>query len=188
MRRLIGGIIHVRQSGDKNLQEKPTMWRVISKFCRVFVAAGLFGLLFAGSGSAAETHAGYYYPAPQTYELYVSPLPMLRDVTKLSRVGLLVGLNARQYKRAFAPGYHMFGKGEYSEKLIIVAVEKDRYQTLFQLRALLASMSSMARTSPLFAQTGSAENLNFLDLLKIAGFSQLTLTNGIDVSHRISIK
>ncbi|MBL4891373.1 MAG: hypothetical protein JKX91_06045, partial [Rhizobiaceae bacterium] len=78
--------------------------------------------------------------------------------------------------------------GEYSEKLIIVAVEKDRYQTLFQLRALLASMSSMARTSPLFAQTGSAENLNFLDLLKIAGFSQLTLTNGIDVSHRISIK
>ena len=164
------------------------MWRVIFKFCRVFAAAGLFGLLFASGASAAETHAGYYYPAPQTYELYVSPLPMLRDVTKLSRVGLLVGLNARQYKRAFAPGYHMFGKGEYSEKLIIVAVEKDRYQTLFQLRALLASMSSMARTSPLFAQTGSAENLNFLDLLKIAGFSQLTLTNGVDVSHRISIK
>lgn len=164
------------------------MYRVISKFCRMFVAAGLFAVLSASAANAAETHAGYYYPAPQTFELYVSPLPVLRDVTKLSRVGLLVGLNERQYKRGFAPGYHMFGKGEFSEKLIIVAVESGRYETLYQLRALLASMSSMARTSPLFAQTGSAENLNFLDLLKIAGFSQLTLTNGVDVSHRISIK
>lgn len=164
------------------------MWRVISKFCRMFAAAGLVAFLFANNAGAAENHAGYYYPAPQTFELYVSPLPVLRDITKLSRVGLLVGLNDRQYKRGFAPGYHMFGKGEFSEKLIIVAVENDRYQTLYQLRALLASMSSMARTSPLFSQTGSAENLNFLDLLKIAGFSQLTLTNGVDVSHRISIK
>lgn len=164
------------------------MWRVTFKFFQMFVASGLVALLFAGNAGAAETHAGYYYPAPQTFELYVSPLPVLRDVTKLSRVGLLVGLNERQYKRGFAPGYHMFGKGEFSEKLIIVAVESGRYETLYQLRALLASMSSMARISPLFAQTGSAENLNFLDLLKIAGFSQLTLTNGVDVSHRISIK
>jgi len=164
------------------------MFRVISDFYRTILLSGMVVLASVSLSMASETHAGYYYPEPQSFELYVSPLPILRDVTKLSRVGLLVGLNERQYKRAFAPGYHMFGKGEYSEKLIIVAVESDRYQTLYQLRALLASMSSMARTSPLFSQTGSAENLNFLDLLKIAGFSQLTLTNGVDVSHRISIK
>lgn len=158
---------------------------------RLFLSVLMMALIGLGAinrANAAETHAGYYYPEPQSYELYVSPLPILRDVTKLSRVGLLVGLNDQQMKRGFAPGYHMFSKGALGEKLIIVAVESHRYQTLFQLRALLASMSSMARTSPLFAQTGSAENLNFLDLLKIAGFSQLTITNGLDVSHRISIK
>lgn len=164
------------------------MLRAFSNTCQMILMAGLVAFAIVNSSNASETHAGYYYPEPQTYELYVSPLPVLKDVTKLSRVGLLVGLNEKQYRRAFAPGYHMYGKGEYSEKLIIVAVEMDRYQTLYQLRALLASMSSMARTSPLFAQTGSVENLNFLDLLKVAGFSQLTLTNGIDLSHRISIK
>ena len=152
--------------------------------------AGIF-LLAASLVSAAnaqDRHAGYYYPAVSSSENYESELPILPSVSKRSRVGLDVGLNEKQLARNFAPGYHLFAKGETAQKLIVVSTELHRYQSLFQLRALLATMTTMARTSPLFAKSGAPENLNFLDLCKMAGFTQVTLSNGTDLSHQIFIK
>jgi len=164
---------------------------MFSKFFKPVIAAFCFALisfLSVQTAFSADRHAGYYYPVPQTFESYISPLPTMPSVTKRSRIGLIVGLNEKQLSRHFASGYHMFAKGEVGQKLIVVAVDTNRYQTLYQLRALLAAMSSMARTSPLFAKSGAPENLNFLDLCKMAGFTQVTLSNGVDISHRIDIK
>ena len=159
---------------------------------KTLIAAALLaattGLVAEDRAFSADRHAGYYYPEVRTTEDYNSPLRRLPLVTKRSRVGLIVGLNEKQLARNFSPGYHMFAKGEESQKLIVISIESDKYQTLYQLRALLATMSTMARTSPLFANSGSPENLNFLDLCKMAGFTQITLSNGIDVSHQIFIK
>lgn len=160
----------------------------VKDICSGFSLILLIWLLSATSTLSADRHAGYYYPDPVTTEDYASPLRRLPLVTKRSRVGLVVGLNEKQLARNFSPGYHMFAKGEESQKLIVISVETDRYQTIFQLRALLATMSTMARTSPLFANSGSPESLNFLDLCKMAGFTQVTLTNGIDLSHQIFVK
>ncbi len=142
---------------------------------------------FTATGFGKDSHAGYYYPEAQTTETYISPLSTIASVSKRSRVGFTVGLNAKQLKRSYPPGYHLFAKGGQAQKLIIIATEEGRYNTLYRLRALMASLTATARKSPLFTETDSPEELNFLDLCKLAGFTQVTISNGKDVTHQIFV-
>ncbi len=145
-------------------------------------------LLLSGSSAFGDdNHSGYYYPEPRSNETYISRLSILETASKRARVGFTVGLNSKQLGRSYAPGYHIFAKGGRAEKLIIVSVEEDRYNTLFRLRALMASLTASARTSPLFTETNIPEELNFLDLCKLAGFTQVTISNGRDVTHQILV-
>lgn len=70
----------------------------------------------------------------------------------------------------------------------MVATGDGRYDTLFRLRALLASLTSMARTTELFARSNQPQDLNFLDLCKMIGFTQVTVSNGKDVTHQIKVR
>lgn len=135
----------------------------------------------------SDSHAGYHYPAPQTSEVYVSRLATLPDANKRTRVGFTVGLNARQMQRAYAPTYHLFAKGAHAQKLIIIATGPGHYDTLFRMRGLLAAMTADARTSPLFRNLASPENINFFDLAKMTGFEQITVTDGETFAHRIKL-
>ncbi len=144
-------------------------------------------MTLAPAAIAKDNHAGYYYPEPQSHETYLSRQPILPGASKRSRVGFTVGLNAKQLKRSYPPSYHIFAKGGQSEKLIIVAIDENRYNTLYRLCALMAALTASARTSPLFTETNVPEQLNFLDLCKMAGFTQVTITNGRDVAHQIII-
>ena len=137
------------------------------------------------TASANDRHAGYYYPEPATEETYKAPLPQLPGVSRLSRVGFVTQLDQLQKQKPYPPPYHMFAKGADAKKLIIVATESGRYDTLYRLRGLLASMTADARTSPLFTKLGHVEQLNFFDLLRMAGFKQLTISNGEDIAHRV---
>ena len=145
-------------------------------------------LIWAGTTARAnDSHAGYYYPKPQTSETYISALNTLPNVNKRSRVGFIIGLTKQQMDRAYAPPYHIFAKGYHAQKLIVVATGSGRYDTLYRLRALLASLTSFARTSPLFTQAKEPENLNFFDLARLAGFTQITLSDGDKIAHRIDL-
>lgn len=145
--------------------------------------------LFSSLSSRAEDrYVGYYYPQVESEETYQAPLPVFEGVTRLSRVGFVTGLDQQQKQRPYPPIYHMFAKGGDAQKLIIVATEEGRYNTLFRLRGLMASMTADARTSPIFAKIGHVEQLNFFDLLKIVGFNELTITNGKDFAHRVIIE
>lgn len=151
-----------------------------------FLMAIIFSAsFFVVTATAADKHVGYYYPQPQSEETYRAPLPPLPGVSRFSRVGFVTQLDQLQKKRPYPPAYHMFAKGGDAEKLIIVATEGGRYDTLFRIRGLLASMTADARTSPLFQKLGHVEQLNFFDLLRMAGFVQLTVTNGDDIAHRV---
>lgn len=149
----------------------------------LFISIGISGVALAG-----DRHAGYNYPEPQTEELYKSVVPPIPGVNRRSRISFIVGLDQLQKKNPYPPDYHMYAKGAESEKLIIVAVEEGRYNTLYRLRALLASMTSDARRSPLFAKIGQVERLGFYDLTRMAGFKWITITNGKDISHRVVIE
>ena len=147
----------------------------------------MLSLVQINSGWADDSHAGYYYPDPQTSETYVSSLNVMPSMNKRSRVGFLIGLNKQQMDRAYPPPYHIFAKGYHAQKMIVVATGSGRYDTLFRLRALLASLTSQARTSPLFEQTLQPENLNFFDLARLAGFTQVTISDGEALAHRINL-
>jgi len=144
--------------------------------------------LYAGAAAAGDSHAGYYYPEPQTREVYVSDVPMAPDAVERSRAAFVVGLAAQQLKQNHQPGYHLFAKGEHLEKLIIVSTGGDRYNTLFRLRALLASLTSMARATPLFNQAPEPFELNFLDFCKLMGFKQVTVSDGDTIAHQILVE
>ncbi len=157
--------------------------RLSSFFVAVLIVVGQLSYTHA-----QDRHAGYYYPEPKTSEVYQAPLPVFQGVSRLSRVGFVTGLDQQQKQRPYPPAYHMFAKGADAQKLIIVATEQGRYNTLYRLRGLLASMTADARTSPVFAKIGHVEQLNFFDLLKIVGFKELTITNGNELAHRVTIE
>lgn len=158
------------------------------KFCDFRAIVLMSALVMSTCGAhAGDSHAGYYYPAPETSEVYVSALSVLPTVNKRSRVGFMVGLNRQQLNRAYAPQYHIFAKGFHADKMILVATGGSRYDTIFRLRALLAALTSQARTSPMFEQSKQPENLNFFDLARLAGFSQITISDGDKFAHRINL-
>ncbi len=142
----------------------------------------------ASATAADDRHAGVYYPEPGTNEVYSSPFPRLPTANKRTRVGFTVGLNAQQQKKAYAPTYHLFAKGAHAQKLIIVATGDGRYDTLYRMRGLLAAMTAEARLSPLFRQLRNPENVNFFDLVKMTGFSQITVSDGKTYAHRVELK
>lgn len=156
---------------------------------QILFCGSVFTFLFmAILANAEDRYVGYYYPQVQSEETYQAPLPVFAGVSRLSRVGFVTGLDQEQKQRPYPPTYHMFTKGGDAHKLIIIAAEEGRYNTLFRLRGLLASMTADARTSPLFTKIGSVEQLNFFDLLKVAGFKELVVTNGKDIAHRVIIE
>lgn len=140
-----------------------------------------------GTASAFDSHAGYYYPQPETREAYISEVTVDPAADKRSRAAFIIGIAAQNAKMNHTPGYHMFAKGGELEKLIIVATGDGQYDTLFRLRALLASLTSMSRGTELFARTDQPQELNFLDFCKLIGFRQVTVSNGKDVAHQIKV-
>lgn len=153
------------------------------------IIASAFAIFTASnSANADDRYVGYYYPQVGSEEIYQAPLPVFAGVTRLSRVGFVTGLDQEQKKRPYPPIYHMFAKGGDAQKLIIVATEEGRYNTLFRLRGLLASMTADARTSPLFTKIGHVEQLNFFDLLKVVGFKEVVISNGKNIAHRVTLQ
>ncbi len=156
-------------------------------FIQAFVVLALAWLTCAPS-SAFDAHAGYYYPKPQTRETYVSELQPAPDASKRSRAAFVIGLAAQHQKQNRMIGYHLFAKGGDLEKLIIIATGDGQYDTLYRLRALLASLTSMARSTELFARSNQPQELNFLDFCKMIGFTQVTVSNGRDIAHQITVR
>lgn len=157
---------------------------------RIVLASLLAVLLGIAPGAAQkrDLHAGYYYPEPNTREVYVANVPLAPDASVTSRVAFVIGLDNRQRNLNYAPTYHMFVKGADLEKLIIVAIQDDRYNSLYRMRALLASLTSLARATAIFNAAPEPHRLNFLDFCKLMGFSQVTLSDGATFSHQILIK
>ena len=135
-----------------------------------------------------DRHAGYYYPAPGTYEVYEARARPLEETGRPLRIGFVTGLSASMAQRAYAPPYAIFAKGNEAEKLIIVALNDGSLDTIYRARAVLADLTALARTLPIFREFGVQEWFTFFDLMKMMGFRQLTVTNGRDFAHQVAIE
>ena len=149
--------------------------------------AGLAGMAQAQT-TGYDRHQGYYYPAPQTVETYVARVKELPEAERRRRIAFVIGVTGQAMRSPFPPQYAIFAKGDQAEKLIIVGLDDGRFNTIYRMRALLAMLTSMARTTPVFRDTAVSDELTFLDMLKMMGFKRLTVTDGATISHQINIK
>lgn len=143
---------------------------------------------FVEAEEGTSRHEGYYYPPLTSSEIYPARAETLPDTSKSRRLGFIVGVTKGQTAREYPPPYAMYAKGADAEKMIIVSLYDDYIVNLYQARALLAQMTAVSRDLPLFVENRVEDYYTFLDLLKLLGFTELTITNGSTYSHKYEIE
>ena len=146
------------------------------------------GLLLPVAASAQDRHAGYYYPETGSEETYKARARTLPDSDRDRRLGFIVGFTGEMARDPAPLRFAVFAKGAEAEKLIIVALDDGIFATLFRARAVLATLTSRVRASPLFAELGVQSLFTFYDLAKLIGFKQITISDGRTWSHRVWIE
>ena len=141
------------------------------------------------SGHAADRHAGYYYPPIEGEpEVYEARAETMVQASRNTRIGFVTGISAQNRKLPYLPAAIMFAKGSQAQKLIIVALQDGRIDTIYRARALFADMTAQARLLPMFQELGVEDYFTFFDLCKMLGFEQITISNGRDFTHQILIR
>jgi hypothetical protein len=144
--------------------------------------------LAAVAARADDRHADYYYPTPQSSEVYEARAETLPEASRRSRIAFVTHvMNEMIRKNPYPPQYAIFAKGTEAEKMIIVGLVGDSYDTLYRMRALLATLTAVARTTPLFKEERVEDYFTYLDLCKMLGFKQLTVSDGKTFAHQIKI-
>lgn len=160
----------------------------------IWLATVLAGGLACGLGAepalaqADDRHAGYYYPEPTTTEAYEARAYTLPEASRKVRIAFVTGITNEQNKAPYPPQAAIFAKGSEAEKLIIVALEDGRIDTLYRARAIFAQMTAVARLLPVFTELGVDDLYTFFDLAKMLGFEQITISNGREFAHQVFIK
>lgn len=149
------------------------------------VAAAI--LIAAGAAKAQDTQEGYYYPKPSVTETYQARVATLPDSDRGRRVGFITALSKEFDARPYPPNYLIFAKGDEADKLIIVGMIDGQFNTVYRTRALLADLTSSARLTQFFQQNAIADYATFLDFLKLLGFKQVTITDGVAFAQQIKL-
>ncbi len=116
-----------------------------------------------------DHHEGYYYPKPGSFEHYPARVYTLPESDRVRRQAFIIGLTKQLVGGQYAPSYAIFAKGNASDKLIIVALADGQLNTIYRARALLATFTSVARSTSFFQQNTQPDEATFLDLLEAAG-------------------
>lgn len=156
----------------------------------VFLAAAMAWGLAATAVQAQsdDRHAGYYYPEPTSTEVYEARAYTVPEANRKVRIAFVTGITNEQNKAPYPPQAAIFAKGAEAEKLIIVALEDGRIDTVFRARAIFAQMTAVARLLPVFSQLGVEDYYTFFDLAKMMGFEQITISNGREFAHQVLIQ
>ncbi len=142
----------------------------------------------AAAPAGEDKYVGYYYPKPATIETFESSMQTLANVDRAQRVQFVTVISQGTLQSAYRVPYAVFVKGEKADRMIIVGMQQGELNTIFRMRALLANMTTMSRLSPFFQEKTVAEDATFFDLLKLLGFTTLTITDGDKLTHQVTIK
>ena len=159
------------------------------RWFKAIILAAVLSLAGATLVLANDRHADYYYPAPQSKETYVARATPLPEASRRSRIAFVTHvMNEMIRKNPYPPQYAIFAKGEQAEKMIIIGIAGDSYNTIYRMRALLAMLTAVARTTPLFKEERVEDYFTYLDLCKMLGFKLLTVSDGKTFAHQIRIE
>ena len=151
-------------------------------------AAALFLGGITSDVLGGDRHAGYYYPAPESSEIYQARAVTLSGTNRKRRILFVTELTNQMLNNAYPPPVAIFAKGAEAEKLIVVGLYADGYNTLYRMRGLLAMLSARARATPIFRDNEVEDLFTIFDLLKMLGFEQVTVTDGDQFAHQITIQ
>lgn len=158
------------------------------------VARGVLAIAVLLLGASAlraqptDRHEGYYYPKVSSHETYVSRARVMDDSDRTRRLAFVSGLTQQLSDLPYAPSYAVFAKGGDADRLIIVAYGDGQLNTLYRARALFASLTSLARLTPLFRDLQVEDLFTFFDLAKLLGFRTITISDGDKFAHQIALK
>ena len=147
--------------------------------------------IFAIAPAAAEEgdrHEGYYYPKPAEVEVYKARSKGLEEADRRHRIGFVVGVVNATLERPYPPPVAVFAKGAEAEKLIIVSNVEGRLDTIYRVRAYLATLTSSARMTPIFREYHVEDWFTFFDLANMLGFKQITVSDGDKFAHQILLE
>jgi hypothetical protein len=142
----------------------------------------------AGDGAAGRSAGGYYYPKVSSRETYVARARVMEGSDRGRRLGFVSAITQQLNDQAYAPSYAIFAKGGEAERMIIVAYGDGQLNTIYRARALFASMSAVARLSPLFQELQVEELFTFFDLCRMLGFTSITVSDGDKFTHQIALR
>ncbi|MEM6546528.1 MAG: hypothetical protein AAF713_02160 [Pseudomonadota bacterium] len=147
-------------------------------------------LVFAlGQTAAAEdSREGYYYPPVGSEESFERELAGVPPTARQVRVSFITQLTKAQMAAPEAPRFAVFAKGSDAEHMIIVALDDGVFKTLFRARAVLAQLTSNARSTEFFQRNNIAETATWFDLAKLLGFEDLVISDGETWSHRVRFR
>jgi hypothetical protein len=145
-------------------------------------------LLAASPAAADQDRQDYYYPAPQSSEVFDRTLAPAPEADRGVRIAFVTQVTQQQLAAPSAPRYAVFAKGEEADELIITALDDQVFATLFRARAVMAQLSAPARTTEFFVKNRLSATATFYDMLKVLGFDGLTLTDGRTWSHRVEFR
>lgn len=148
----------------------------------VLVALGLAGGVPAAAG---DRHTGYYYPPPQSQETYVARSRTMTEADRTLRIGFVTGITNQLLSKPYPPTTAIFAKGTEGQKLIIVALEDGRIDTIYRARAIFANLTAVSRLMPIMRDLGVQDWFTFFDLALMMGFTQITITNGRQFAHQV---
>jgi hypothetical protein len=132
-------------------------------------------------------HEGYYYPKLTSHEVYKARTRVLPQMDRASRLLFIAAMTRDQSAAGWAPRYATFAKGEQAEKMIIVGLEDGWFDTIYRARAVMAALSSLARTTPLLKDANLEDVLTFYDLAHLLGFKEIVVSDGRAFAHRINL-
>ena len=142
----------------------------------------------AAQGPAADNHEGYYYPKVTSRESWPSRAKSLPDADRRKRIGFATSIAKQMSELPYPPPYAFFVKGDDADKLIIIANYDGALTTPYRARALLATLTAFARLTPLFAEYAVEDLFTFLDLCKLIGIKQVTVSDGRGFAHQVRIR
>jgi hypothetical protein len=140
------------------------------------------------AAATEDKYVGYYYPKPSSTEVYESAMQTIAGVDRAQRIQFVTVVSQGTIQSSYRVPYAVFAKGEKADKLIIVGLAPSEFGTIYRMRALLANMTTMSRMSPFFQERTVAEDATFFDLLKLLGFTSVTITDGDKLTHQVTIK
>lgn len=152
-------------------------------------AVALVALLLCPPMAQAEEKDGYYYPPVTSEENFSRDLVADAPPSDAElRERFVTMVTRAQLDAPETPRFAIFAKGGDSQRLIMVALDDSVFRSLFRARAVLAQLSSNLRSSPLFAERGLDTTATFFDMLRILDFDSLTISDGVEWSHRIHFR